>query len=217
MNDVWCILRPNIVNSQVSDLGIAGTGFFISPREFVSSYHCLNEASFVPDERYNNDHVILKSPSGDEIHVAPQMVSYYPDMDVSKVMVSRDYSYLDLALNTGIGDPVSNLGYPSGAIGRFISIQSRSPFRFSVSLPDRQAGHILSHSDDFSFNSNDVNIVGKQVIITDYSSIVGFSGGPLLNKNAEVIGMMSMVIPSGNGDLANKTVAISIAELIKGS
>lgn len=206
-NKIWCVLRPNLQNGNIIDIGIMGTGFFISENKFITAYHLLNEKCFEANNQYNNDYIILKNLSGNEIKIkSSHDITYSPEKDITSITLKEKFDYFDLAFESEESENIINLGFPSNFINHLID-KIGSLHKVVV-----QKGKILKNIGNFSSKSNNVNIDGKKIIVTSYSSIVGFSGGPLINNLGKVIGMMSMVIPSGNGIFSNKAIAISAKE-----
>lgn len=207
INNIWCVLRPNLSNTKIKSFGIMGTGFFVSPQKFVTAYHLLQNKSFVPNDNYNNNYIVLKNLLGNEIEVnLENNISYFPDKDLTIINFDQKYDFLELTIHYQNDEDIRNLGFPSESINLLFDENSNLKQIF------QQKGKILKTVNDFSSRTSDVNIKNKKVIVTDYSSMVGFSGGPLINDSGEVVGMMSMVMPDTEKIFPNKSVAISASE-----
>ena len=208
---VWCILRPNLVSNVIHDLGIMGTGFFISEDKFVTSYHVINKDSFEPNDKYNSEQVILLNPLGEMITVTPNNdISYEEEKDITVIRFRDEHDFIELENEVQEGQPIFNLGYPSDRVTELLKLKEG---KLWLKNPIKQEGDILKLQDNFSSNSSDVNIRNRSVIIANYSSEKGFSGGPLLNSDGRAIGILSMVIPNNYGDFSGKAIAIRITEL----
>jgi hypothetical protein len=203
---VWCVVRPNYCNNQIRNIGIAGTGFFISNNTFITAYHVLNENSFIPNMNYNNTNILLLNIKQDSIEITnTSNIEYEPDKDITKIHFNNyNIPYFETDSNVLINNTVSNVGFPSERIQEIINSRLQIYKVFS------QRGKIIQIVEQFEIRSNDVSIISRPVFITDYCSEIGYSGGPLL-KNDKAIGLMSMVIPSTNQYYPNKSVAVSCA------
>ena len=76
------------------------------------------------------------------------------------------------------------------------------PFLISDSLLIKEQrlekGKIIEIKENYSVKFSNGNIKDKKVIIIDYSSQEGYSGGPLFNKSNKVVGLMSNIDPTEN-------------------
>ncbi|PCI21319.1 hypothetical protein COB64_00350 [Candidatus Wolfebacteria bacterium] len=209
---IWCIIRPNLENGEILNIGIMGTGFFVSENKFVTAHHLLNESVFVKNKLYNNDYIILQNILGNRIKIdLHNNINYYPDKDLTSIVFDEKFEYFEMEENVNKNEEVKNLGFPSAHIKDLFSIKNN---KFNINKVVEQNGNILEVINNFSSRSNDVNIEKKKVIVTNYASFIGFSGGPLLNKKGKAIGMMSMLVPKGNDNLSGKVLAISICEIV---
>ena len=116
------------------------------------------------------------------------------------VKLNKEEEYFEIEKVYSVGDEVKNIGYPAKDTKEILEhTQIKKQFN--------QSGKILRLNANYFMNANDVRLASKKVIILDYSSELGFSGGPLL-KGGKVIGVMSHLYPQ-NGNV----VAISIEEV----
>ncbi|GIU68166.1 MAG: hypothetical protein KatS3mg001_016 [Candidatus Pacearchaeota archaeon] len=204
-NRVWLILRPHYSPSgALEKVGICGSGFFINKGTFVTSYHILNESSFIPNAFYFNKNIFLVNPKGKKIEINVEDVyKFIPELDITIIKIDGGERFL-IEEDYNEGDYVKNLGYPE----RY-SKEILEPKEIRIKNQFEQEGKILKIYNNYSMNANDVKIFNKEVIILDYTSELGFSGGPLL-KNKKVIGVMSHIYPQNKN-----AVAISIKEIKK--
>jgi hypothetical protein len=80
-----------------------------------------------------------------------------------------------------------------------------------------QSGKIATSS-VVTCHSNDVELNAARCLTLNYTSENGFSGGPLFSEQRQVVGMMSMVVPTADRSAPTKSIAISapeISELVK--
>jgi len=206
-NRIWCVIRPNYKKDKITAIGICGTGFFISNKAFVTAHHVLNNSCFQSNSNYNNTEILLLNSDGRLITInLNSKIEYYPDKDITKVEFEKeDFNFFEIDLDIKEQDDVRNIGFPSNKINEIITESNGS---FKINKIFEEQGKILKIIPNFSSNSNDVNIKTKPVIITTYTSSIGFSGGPLLKGN-KVIGLMSMIIPQKYENYSGKSVAIS--------
>ena len=208
-NKIWIILRPHYSPLGVLEkVGICGTGFFIDNDTFISSYHILNESSFIPNSNYFNKNILIASPEGKKIEITSKNIyKLLPEIDISIMKINGQKEYFETEETYSKNDKVKNFGYPERHSKEIFQILN--PENFQVKKQFEQSGRILKIDKNYSINANDVKIFNKKVIILDYSSEMGFSGGPLL-KNGKVIGVMSHLYPQNKN-----VIAISIEEIKK--
>ncbi len=201
-NKVWLILRPHYSPLGVMEsIGICGTGFFINKNLFISSYHVLNESSFIPNAHYANKNIFLINSQGQKLEITQSNIcKSFLEIDVIFIEIKQSQDYFEIEENYLEGDEIRNIGYPSKNIEEILK-------DFSIKKQFNTTGKILKICDNYSINANDVKISNKKIIILNYSSEIGLSGGPLLKGN-KVIGIMSHLYPQdGNA------IAISMKEI----
>ncbi|MCR4327719.1 MAG: Fe-S cluster assembly ATPase SufC [Nanoarchaeota archaeon] len=205
-NKVWAVLRPDYSESGIlKSIGICGSGFFIDKYTFVTSYHILNESSFIPNDKYFNKNIIIVNPQGKKIEITPKNIyKYVPELDLTVIKMIEKEEYFKLEKEYSKGDEVKNIGYPEKNIKEIFDNNSTC-----IKKQFDNSGVIFEINKNYSIFANDVKINNKKVIMLDYTSEKGFSGGPLL-KNNKIIGIMSHINPANK-----KTVAISIEEIEK--
>jgi V8-like Glu-specific endopeptidase len=211
-NRVWVILRPHYsALGKLQSIGICGAGFFINKNIFITSYHILNETSFMPNAFYFNKNIFLVNPEGKKIEITSENIyKLVPEIDITIIKTSKEENYsenfFEFDENYLEGEQVKNIGYPESRTEDIISYDFNSNSLY-IKRQFEQQGKILKCYKNYSINANDVKIFNKKVIILDYTSESGFSGGPLL-KNGKVIGIMSHLYP-----VNKNAVAISIEEI----
>ncbi|PJE81896.1 Fe-S cluster assembly ATPase SufC [Candidatus Pacearchaeota archaeon CG10_big_fil_rev_8_21_14_0_10_32_42] len=205
-NKVWLILRPHYSHLGVLEkVGICGSGFFVKENLFVSAHHNLNESSFTPNERYSNKTIFLLNTDGKKIEVDKSNIyKMFPELDLVILKTNEKEKYFEWEKNFSKDDKVKNIGYPERFSKEILNTQN-----FKIKKQFENNGEILEVVKNYSIIANDVKIINKKMIILDYTSEIGFSGGPLI-KNGKVIGMMSHLRPTDK-----KAVAISIEEIKK--
>jgi len=127
-------------------------------------------------------------------------IKYAPEIDVTYIQTDDKHDYISAEENYSENDDVKNIGYPT----RF----TKEIFGdFKIKKQFSADGSILKIKKDYSMNANDVKISNKEVLILNYSSEEGFSGGPLL-KGEKVVGIMSHLYPHNRN-----AIAVSIKEV----
>jgi hypothetical protein len=202
---VWLIGRPHYSPIGVLEkVGICGSGFLLTKNIFVTAHHTLNESSFLPNAYYFNSKIFLISPTGNKIEIdTSDIAKLCPEIDVTFVKIKDDFQFFKTNNVYSEGDFVINIGYPTRLTSEILDKNLGIKKQFN------NFGKILKIYKNYTMNANDVKIKNKKVIILDYTSEMGFSGGPLL-KNNKVIGIMSHLYPN-NGN----AVAIAIEEVLK--
>ena len=62
--------------------------------------------------------------------------------------------------------------------------------------------------------SRDIDLDGVKCLRLDYSSEIGFSGGPVFLKDShQIIGMMFMAVPTDDGSFPTQSFAIHIDDI----
>lgn len=193
-NKVWLIIRPHYSPlDAMESIGICGSGFFISDHIFISSHHVLNESSFISNAYYVNKNIFIINSEGKKLEIKKNNIyKSLPEIDVIFIKIEESQDYFETEENYLEGDEIRNIGYPVKNSEEILE-------GFLIKKQFETTGKILKIYNDYSMNANDVKIFNKKVIILDYLSELGFSGGPLL-KNNKVIGIMSHLYPQ-NGNV----------------
>ena len=203
--------------------GICGTGFFYSPFNFITAYHCFNSNTFIPNKGYKEVRIFLANESGKIIY-NPKIYKQYPEFDLSIGRINsrnKNVKFLSLSdlprTNFKKIKSVYNLGFPARhhPLSK-AEIQNHEEELIVNKVPlslHTQRGHIKERVENFSINANDIKVKNKVAFILNYTSELGFSGGPLFDKStSKVIAFMSLVIPE-NRDLDKPAVAISVENI----
>ncbi|MEX2029270.1 MAG: serine protease [Candidatus Paceibacterota bacterium] len=186
---VWVVLRPNYVDGILKTVGICGTGFFIEPNKFITAWHICNEKSFSQESVWNNDHLIIVSPSGEQEKVFLNQCTFSKDKDITYIKINKNYPTLEKEY-CSLNEEVYSVGYPTK------DLQSLISDNLSIKDQRKNEGKIITIEENYSVIFNNGNIINKKVIMVDYLSEEGYSGGPLFNKNNKVLGLMSNIDPA---------------------
>jgi V8-like Glu-specific endopeptidase len=172
--------------------GINGTCFFVTPDEFVTAHHVFNSQYFA-----DNLYVIINSKG--KIYTDIDFLEENPDSDMSIGKLSKSKtSYL-----TGFISVVKNKAYTAYGFSR----NDTQKLRLTAIKKDGKL--VISKADRIHLKTVKYNCLGVQhyaeikssdgyitlrncnIVIFDNDSEVGFSGGPTLDSNGEIIGFTS--------------------------
>jgi len=209
----------NIGDSTVEG-GICGTGFFIKPKNAISACHVLNRSTFTPNRGYMFCDVILISPNGFIYPIKMSQITEYPEIDTSVInfnSVPQNTSVYSTSIDADIcGRDVKSYGFIGNRMPIIDANWVNNSFKVnSVNLSSvikNESGSVLRYF-KMSINGNDVklsNIYGFEV---SFKSVVGMSGGPLIDMNGKVIAMLSFGLPADSNE-KTQTFAIAIDEIL---
>jgi S1-C subfamily serine protease len=218
---VWAIVKISYDPATLkAEGGISGTVFFISDTTFLTAHHLIetNTSSlFRPNAGYHNVRIFLANSHGDIIDDI-SIVKRVPEFDLVIGRIGKPHSAVKvcpLEMNVNLGDEVYNIGFPTD--------QEISDYRLKIEgqrlivqhirmKPSIQQG-VVKAIKSITLRANDVNLQDRMVLIMNYSSRIGFSGGPLVSKRSgKVVGLMSFVIPK-EFDPSTPVVAIRMADI----
>jgi hypothetical protein len=217
---VWAIVKVSYDPAMLKAVGgSCGTVFFVSETTFITVHHGseANTEMLRPNAGYPNVRVFLANSKGETIEDF-WIVKRVPEYDLAIGRISKPHPAVRVCpLQTEIaaGDRVYNIGFPNDEGIREYSflingdklIVQRIDMR-----PITQDGSVKAIT-KATVRAVDVNLQDKTVAVLDYSSRVGFSGGPLVSRNSgKVVGLMSFVVPQKD-DPNTPVVALRMADL----
>lgn len=166
-----------------------GSGFFIKKNMFITNYHVINGL--------DNGRAYIRLNSGTTIHIR-EIVGLNKDKDLAIVETESDNNSI-LPLSDGKkinkGEKVYAIGNPSAG---------NTVYEFNITEG------IINNITTNEYKTDAGNIFAE-VILHSASLNPGNSGGPLLTKDAAVVGINSFYYSQGN----NMYFAIHVDELIK--
>jgi len=186
------------------DTGSTGTGSIIrSDGSILTNAHVVINS--VDGKPFNNIRVFLKPDhvTGDlkkdmSRKFDASLVKYSESLDLAILRIndskfSADLPYLKLSKlrETSIGDPVLAIGHPEQG-----------------GLWTLTTGTISSLIEDFE------NIAGKDVFQTETSFNRGNSGGPLIDRRGDIVGINSMIARKGKDGMTITDVNFSIKSTV---
>lgn len=209
----------NIGDSTVEG-GICGTGFFIKPQKAISSYHVLNRNAFIPKVGYNFCDVILLSHNGFIYYLKMSQIIEHPEIDTSIISfdsIPKNTSVYATSIETDIcGQNVKSYGFIGNQMPATNASWTNNSFKVnSVNLSPvikNEIGSVLRYF-KMSINGNDVKLSNINGFEVSFKSVVGMSGGPLINNDGKVIAMLSFGLPAGAIE-KKQTFAIAIGEIL---
>jgi hypothetical protein len=222
---VWAIVKLSYDPATLkAEGGSCGTVFFVNETTFITAHHVTtypwnapNLTVFTPNAGYPNVRVFLANSKGDTIDDF-WIVKRVPEYDLAIGHISRPHPAVrvcPLQTEFAAGDEVYNIGFPTdqGVPDYLLRIEGQKLIVQQISMkPFMQQGTVKAIK-KATVCRNDVNIQDKMVAVLDYSSRVGFSGGPLVSRSTgKVVGLMSFVIPK-EFDSNTPVVAIRMADI----
>lgn len=217
---VWSIVKLSYdpATSKVEG-GICGTVFFVKETIFITAHHGneANSAMLRPNVGYPNVRVFLANYKGDTIDDF-WIVERVPEYDLAIGRIRRPHPAVRVCLlqtDLAAGDEVYNIGFPTdqGVPDYLLRIEGQKLIVQRISMkPFLQQGTVKAIM-KATVLTNDVIIQDKMVAVLDYSSRLGFSGGPLVSRSTgKVVGLMSFVIPK-EFDSNTPVVAIRMEDI----
>ena len=218
---VWAIVKMSYDPATLkAEGGSCGTAFFISHTTFLTAHHLIetNTSSlFRPNAGYPNVRIFLANSHGDIIDDF-SIVKRVPEYDLAIGRIGKPHPAIrvcPLEMNIDFGDEVYNIGFPTdqGIPDYALRIEGQRLIVQRIRMkPSIQQGAVKTIT-PVTLRTNDVNLQDKTVLIINYSSRIGFSGGPLVSKRSgKVVGLMSFVIPR-EFDPSTPVVAIRMADI----
>lgn len=196
--------------------GVCGTCFFINSCEFLTAHHCFNDASFRPNSGYEKVVVLLVNAGGEIF--SPKIEGLYPNYDLAVGRIAEGVSrfspnLLDSACTEG--DRVCNLGFPVSRALKdhdFCIVDGDLKIEnLNLSLEEQEG--LIADEKIMTVSASDVSLSDRRVVILDYASEQGFSGGPLISRGTgRIVAFMSLCLPK-EYDPQRRAVAIPISEI----
>lgn len=214
---VWAIVKVSYdPKAGKAEGGSCGTVFFVNDTTFVTAHHLANSALFRPNAGYPYVRVFLANSRGDTIDDF-RIVQQEPDYDLAIGRIVGSHPAIQVCpLQTQIarGEKVYNIGFPTDQVFEYsLAFEGSTLVVQRIRMkPIRQEG-LVQDIRKVTVRSNDVNIQDETVAVLDYSSRIGFSGGPLVSSSSgKVVGLMSLVIPK-EFDPRRPAVAIRMSDI----
>jgi len=212
-------LSYNKIGENSVEGGICGAGFFFDNKTFVTAHHIFNTKKNVPNIGYKNCQYWLASRQGEIMEIRDAKIEDYSHIDTTVIRFPSSVTDRIVSIDTNlpkVGDKIYNQGFipnmPQINAGWNADRLVIKSVNLTGSISDAKG--TVRETNKAKINSNDVNVADKILIITSYPGSVGMSGGPMLNCNDNVVGLMSIGLPA---DVPKKDFlgAIWIDEIIK--
>ena len=178
----WGVVDISISSVFSSDQELFGSGFvFDTKGHIVTSYHILEKRRWFIDEGWDKVNVVLHDGTTSRALIVGG--SKYNDIAVLKLEEEMRLYPLELADSdaTAIGEPIIVIGSP-------------------LNLPGTVTSGIISQKGRFeTFAEERPYYMTANLIQYSAASNPGNSGGPLLNSQGEVTGLVTGKIISGEG------------------
>ena len=214
----FAIIKLSYINPGDDSLvgGVCGTGFFVNNYVAVTANHVLNIDTFTPNAGCHHVMVWIISRRGTAILLKRADIETFPEIDTTILrldgsMPNREiYKISDH--DVALGLPVRAIGHVGNAMPRINAGWEGTFFRlYSASLDgvacdaDRNIKRCLT----INVNANDIRMQNVSGLELSFGSCVGMSGGPVIDKNLNmVVGMLSIGLPP---DSAVKSATFAVA------
>ena len=194
-------LSYNEIGENNIEGGICGASFFIENNTLLTAHHVFNSTQNIPNVGFKNCQYWLASRNGEIIELKDVIIQDYPEIDTTVIRFNNSVTNNILITNRTLpnnGGRIYNQGYipnmpkiDAGWGKERLEIRS---IDMSDSYSDGEG--TIREINSSTITANDVNITNKTLITTSYPGRVGMSGGPMLNENNEVVGLMSIGLPA---------------------
>lgn len=219
---VWAIFQARFSSPSEATGGFCATAWLIEASAerlvFATAAHAVSEEVFVPKAKNLATKVWLSDGKKSiPITVANRVIA---ENDVAFLIVAAsNFPAADTPRPIGlnwrdnpVGKQIYNLGFPERAgAGAGLGL-SESGATFNKG-PWIQTGRALKKVSVTV--SSDVKMTGGDAFLMDYTSEVGFSGGPVFIVGSDLaVGMMSLVVPAGDA-APTRAIAVTATEILK--
>lgn len=199
--------------------GICGAGFFIYKDTCITAHHIFNSYNMKPNMGFRYCQYWMVTRDGQVFELDDDVsIDNHPEVDSTVIHFNKkgaDKVFGNDRTLPKVSDKIHNEGYfPGMPIINSGWREDKLVITYANTKNNISDGRgKISKIDKATLKSKDVNFYNKTLILTSYPGNVGMSGGPLLNENNQVIGLMSIGLPP---DVPNKTSigAIWIDEIL---
>lgn len=193
-------LSYNNTGENTVEGGICGAGFFIDSRTFLTAYHIFNSQNKRPNIGFMNCQYWIASRNNEVIEITNEQIEDFPEIDTTVIRFNRDITQdFNVISNNqpNDGDFIENFGYLPNMPRINADWVSQRLVISTANLDDSfsDASGTIREIKPMTIDKNDVKLYEKMIITTSYPGRVGMSGGQLLNRNREIIGLMSFGLP----------------------
>lgn len=221
LDNIWAILKisynPVTIEAQG---GTCGTVFFINNKYFISANHCFDNQIFNPNPGFPKVKLCLANEKGDIIEsINFRIKKSIPDYDLAiGELINTDKNIVGCSIGEDCvaGDDVYNIGFPTDdkLVNYKLRIENDELVIENLNLRKSKQEGKVSKLVMSTVNANDIKLKDKLLIQLNYTSTVGFSGGPLISKSTgKIVGLMSLVVPK-EIDVNQPAMAIRISDIL---
>ncbi|MFC9709989.1 serine protease [Paenibacillus sp. NPDC056933] len=177
-----------------------GTSILISKDEVLTNYHVVQDIAELSDGDIGT--LTVASPGQLDEPVKAKIIKTDPvtDMALLKLDKAIDAQPVTFA-NSKDNQIVYTIGFPKNPAGELVLLDEEFPATYNTIAKSRV------------FNSQDSDVPGKKGIGSIVKSVAqGNSGGPVLDQNNQVVGMMTFVYGGRTYFITSKTLQSFIKE-----
>lgn len=200
--DSFPVVNVRLIKANEPDLVYydVGTSILISKDEVLTNYHVVQDIAELPDG--DKGTLTVASPGALHKSVKAKIIKTDPVTDMAllkldKPIDAEPVKFADARDN----QVVYTIGFPKNTSGDLVILDDEFPSTYNTIAKSRV------------FSSRDMDVPGK----SDIGSIVkamaqGNSGGPVLDQNNRVVGMMTFVYGGRTYFITSKTLQAFIKE-----
>lgn len=214
-------LSYNRVGETPVEGGICGSAFVLNSSEAITAHHVLNTSNFKPNSGFTKCQFWLLCEPNFILELKKEDLTNFSEMETTLIGLKKIFKGQLREMDFGVPNVNTecyNEGFKGGLMPTLdakwgpkgLVINSFS----SKNVKIKAEGFIKSKK-ILNVNTNDMVLTNIKGLETSYGGIVGMSGGPLIDKQAnKVIGLMSIGLPQ---DIPVKETlfAVSILEIVE--
>ncbi|MDN8587813.1 serine protease [Paenibacillus sp. 11B] len=171
-----------------------GTSILISKDEVLTNYHVVQDFAELSDG--DKGTLTVASPGQLDKSVKAKIIKTDPVTDMALLKLDKEIDAQPVTFaNARDNQIVYTIGFPKNSAGELVLLDDDFPSTYNTIAKSRV------------FNSQDTDVPGKMGIGSIVKSVAqGNSGGPVLDQNNRVIGMMTFVYGGRTYFITSKTL-----------
>lgn len=199
--------------------GICGTAFFVDTRTALTAHHVLNPSTFSPNEGYKHCGVWIAARLGLVARVAAHQVLHTPGLDLSVIRFDEPQEEVHLYQlahsEPALGAQILARGHKGGEMPVVNTRWDNEVLAIDrcdlLGAASDVAGYV-KWVGRLNISSADIQMSDTLGFEVSFESILGMSGGPVIDQEERVTGMLSLGCPA-DAEVKKQTFAVSSDEL----